>query len=132
MKLKNFITIFLIFVIPVFAFMILSSNDKTEAKKSDIGVRPQIIKFTSQMCLDCKKLNETMHKIYPKYSEKIALTEIQVQNNDKFTNDQIKKYNVTLVPTTVIIDKNGKHIKTIEGYIEEVDLEKIMKDLCNE
>lgn len=132
MKFKNFFTIFLIFAIPIFAFMILSTNDKTEAKKSDIGFRPQIIKFTSQMCLDCKKLNETMQKVYPKYAEKIALTEIQVQNNDKYTNDQIKKYGVSLVPTTVILDRNGNHIKTIEGYIEEQDLEKLMKDLCNE
>lgn len=132
MKFKNFITIFLIFVIPVFAFMILSANDESVAKKVETGSKPKIIKFASLMCLDCKKLNETMKKVYPKYSDKILLTEIQVQNNDKYTNEQIEKYNITLVPTTIFFDKNGKQIDKIEGYIEEQDLEKMMKDLCNE
>ena len=81
------------------------------------------------MCLDCKKLNENIQKVYPKYADKIVLTEIQVQNNDEYTNKQIDKYNISLVPTTVIIDRNGKQLDKIEGYIEEADLEKIMKDL---
>ncbi|MBR1754277.1 thioredoxin family protein [bacterium] len=132
MKFKNFITIFLIFVIPVFAFMVLNSGKNTVSQKAEAGSKPQIIKFTSQMCLDCKKLNETMHKVYPKYADDIILTEIQVQNNDEFTNEQIKKYNISLVPTVVILDKNGKKTHKIEGYIEEANLEKLMKDLCNE
>lgn len=132
MKFKNFITIFLIFAIPVFAFMVLSSNDESVAKKVEVASKPHIIKFTSQMCLDCKNLNQTMKKVYPKYSDSILLTEIQVQNNDKYTNEQIDKYDITLVPTTIFFDKNGKQIKKIEGYIEEQDLEKMMKDLCNE
>ena len=132
MKFKNFITIFLIFAIPVCAFFLLSSKNESMAQKIELGNKPHLIKFTSLMCLDCKNLNETMKKVYPKYSDKIALTEIQVQNNDEFTNSQIKKYNISLVPTTIVIDKNGKQVQKIEGYIEEQDLEKLMKDLCNE
>lgn len=132
MKFKNFIIVFLIFVVPIFAFMILSTQEQSMAQRLDNASKPQIIKFTSLMCLDCKKLNETMKNVYPKYSEKITLTEVQVQNNDTFTNEQIKKYNISLVPTIVLVDKNGKKLDKIEGYIEESDLEKIMRDLINE
>ena len=132
MNFKKFLTVFLVFFIPIFAFFILSSQDESVAKKVDYAQKPRIVKFTSTMCMDCKKLNETMQKVYPKYSEKIVLEEIQVQNNDKYTNEQIKKYNVSLVPTIVIVDRMGNRLNKIEGYIEERDLEKIMKDLCNE
>ena len=39
-----------------------------------------------------------------KYSNKIILVEIQVQNNDDYTKNQVEKYNVTLVPTLIFID----------------------------
>lgn len=129
MNFKNFFTIFLIFAIPILAFAVLSSRNETEAKRIETTSKPQIVKFSSLMCLDCKKLNENIQKVYPKYADKIVLTEIQVQNNDEYTNKQIDKYNISLVPTTVIIDRNGKQLDKIEGYIEEADLEKIMKDL---
>jgi thioredoxin-like negative regulator of GroEL len=132
MNFKKIFTVFLIFAIPIFAFMVLSSKNEGVAQKVSMNNKPQIIKFTSLMCLDCKKLNEVMQKVYPKYSDKILLTEIQVQNNDDYTNKQIEKYAVSLVPTTIILDKNGKNLNKIEGFIEEEELEKIMKDLCNE
>ena len=84
------------------------------------------------MCLDCKRLNEVMVKVYPKYSEDIILTEVQVQNNDKYTNDQIAKYNVSLVPTMILLDKKGNKIEKIEGFLPEKDLENKMKAMLNE
>ena len=132
MNLKSFFTVFLIFVLPLLAFMMLSTKSESLAQRSDNALKPQIIKFTSLMCLDCKKLNETMQKVYPKYKNDILLTEIQVQNNDEYTNEQIKKFNISLVPTVVILDKNKNIVKKIEGYIEEQDLEKLMKEMCNE
>ena len=132
MKFKNFFTVFLIFALPVVAFMMLSSREEGLAQRVQSTPKPQIIKFTSLMCLDCKKLNETMEKVYPKYRDRILLTEVQVQNNDTYTNEQIKKYNISLVPTTVVLDKNGKQVKKVEGYIEERALENLMKEMCNE
>ena len=73
-----------------------------------------------------------MKEIYPKYSDKIALVEIQVQNNDAYTKKQIDKYNVTLVPTLIILDAKGKKLNKFEGFVEKEKLEKIMKDLSHE
>ena len=73
-----------------------------------------------------------LKKIYPKYSDKILLTEIQVENNDDYTNEQIKKYGISLVPTTIFIDKDGNKVDKIEGDIEAQELEEMMKELINE
>lgn len=132
MNVKNFSIIALIFVVPLMAYMIMSRSETCCAKKVTNQNRPQIIKFTSAMCLDCKKLSTVMKEVYPKYSDKITLIEVQVQNNDDFTKKQIDKYNVTLVPTLIIIDSKGKKLNKFEGFVEKEKLDKIMKDLTNE
>ncbi len=129
MKFKNFSIITLIFVIPLVAYMILSKPDASMAKKAALTGKPQIIKFTSLMCLDCKKLDKVIKEIYPQYSNKITLVEVQVQNEDDFTKKQIEKYDVTLVPTLIVINSKGKKVLKHEGYMEKGDLDKLMKDL---
>lgn len=125
---KNFSIITLIFVVPLIAYMILSKPDVSLASKTTAG-KPQVIKFTSLMCLDCKKLSAVMKEVYPKYSNKIALVEIQVQNEDAYTKGQVEKYNVTLVPTLIFINSKGKKVSKIEGFVEKERLDKLMKEL---
>jgi len=129
MKFKNFSIITLIFVVPLVAYMILSKPDASLATKAPVANKPQIIKFTSAMCLDCKKLGTVMKEVYPKYSDKINLIEIQVQNDDEYTKKQIEKYDVTLVPTMIIINSKGKKLAKYEGFVEKDKLDKIMKEL---
>lgn len=131
MKFKNFSIITLIFVLPIIAYFILSKPDASLATKTENTNKPQIIKFTSLMCLDCKKLGVVIKEVYPKYSEKINLIEIQVQNDDEYTKKQVEKYNVTLVPTLIILNAKGKKLNKIEGFVEKEKLEKLMKDLSN-
>lgn len=126
---KNFSIIALIFVVPIVAYMILSRPDASFANKTVAGNKPQIIKFTSLMCLDCKKLGTVIKEVYPKYSDKITLVEIQVQNEDAYTKAQVEKYDVTLVPTLIFINSKGKKVNKTEGFINKERLEKLMKEL---
>ena len=126
---KNFTIISLIFIVPLLAYMILSKPDVSIASKSPNANNPQIMKFTSLMCLDCKKLDKTFKEIYPKYSEKITLIEIPVQTETAYTKTQVQKYNVTLVPTLVFITAKGKQLYKTEGNMTKVELEQKMKDL---
>lgn len=130
---KNFVIITLIFVVPIIAYMILSKSDASFAKKAaNTSNQPRIIKFTSLMCLDCKKLGQVIKEVYPKYSNKIALVEVQVQNEDNYTKQQVEKYNVTLVPTLIFLNSKGKIITKTEGFVEKDKLDKMMKDLTND
>ena len=127
---KNLIIIGLIFVIPLVAFWALNKSNSTTAKTTaDIANKPQVMKFTSTMCLDCQKMNKLYKEVFPKYEDKIVLTEIQVQDGQDFTNQQIKKHNVTLVPTMIFFDSDGKQVKRIEGAIEKEELEKYLQGL---
>lgn len=128
MRFKNFSIITLIFVVPIIAYMVLAGPNANAIKPTSSN-KAQVIKFTSLMCLDCKKLGNVMKEVYPKYSDKITLVEVQVQNNDDFTRKQVEKYNVTLVPTLVFINSKGKKVNKIEGFVEKDKLDKLMKEL---
>jgi len=130
---KNFSIITLIFVLPLIAYFALARPDVSmAAKKVSDANKPQIIKFTSLMCLDCKKLDKVFKEVYPKYSDKITLVEVPVQSETEYTKAQIEKYNVTLVPTMVFLNAKGqKQLKT-EGFVEKAQLQKYMKDLTHE
>lgn len=135
---KNIVIIALVFIIPLLAFWILSSTNPSTAK-ADIEVpaaeevvvsgKPQVLKFTSTMCLDCQTMNKLFKEVFPKYSNDIVLTEISVQDGKEFTNEQIKKYNITLVPTMIFLDSNNKEVRRVEGAIEKEILEEYLEGL---
>ena len=125
---KNAIIITLIFAIPLFAYMLLTASNKSTAQTAQTG-KPQVIKFTSAMCLDCQTMNNIFKEIFPKYEGKIVLTEIQVQDKNSFNDEQIKKYNVTLVPTIILLNSTGQQVKRIEGAVSEEEMDNCLKGL---
>lgn len=125
---RNIIIISLIFAIPLMLYMALTASNSTTAKTSEIG-KPQVVKFTSAMCLDCQTMNKVFKEIFPKYNGKIILTEIQVQDKNSFSEEQIKKYNVTLVPTIVLLNSDGRQVKRIEGAIPKEQMDKYLQEL---
>ena len=125
---KNAIIITLIFAIPLFAYMFLTASNSSTAQTAQTG-KPQVIKFTSAMCLDCQTMNNIFKEIFPKYEGKIVLTEIQVQDKNSFNDDQIKKYNVTLVPTIILLNSVGQQVKRFEGAVSKEEMDNCIKGL---
>ena len=125
---KNVIIISLIFAIPLMAYMALTASNSTTAQTTQAG-KPEVIKFTSAMCLDCQTMNKIFKEIFPKYENKIVLTEIQVQDKNSFNEEQIKKYNVTLVPTLVLLYSKGQQVKRIEGAVTKEQMDSYLQGL---
>ncbi len=125
---KNIIIVALIFAIPLMLYMALTASNSTTAQTTEVG-KPQVMKFTSTMCLDCQTMNKVFKEIFPKYQGKIILTEIQVQDRNAFSDEQIKKYNVTLVPTIILLNSNGQQVRRIEGAIPQNQMDKYLQEL---
>lgn len=125
---KNLVIISLIFALPLLAYWALTASNTTTAKTTETG-KPQVIKFTSAMCLDCQTMNKVFKEIFPKYEGKIILTEIQVQDQNSFNQEQIKKYNVTLVPTIILLNSKGQQVKRLEGEVPKNTMDNYLKGL---
>lgn len=128
MNKKSIITILAILIIPILAFFGLTFNTKTATTAHAEG-KPQIIKFSSTMCLECKEVEKVFKELLPKYQDKITYTEIIVDKRDDMNNNMIKKYNVQLVPTIIMLNSDGSQYKRIESALPKEQMEKYIKGL---
>lgn len=127
MSKKTIIIILAILILPVLAFWVLSSG-KNATVLADTHL-PQIIKFSSSMCLECKEVEKIFNEIMPKYKDRISYTSIIVDSRKDMNNKLIKKYNITLVPTVVMLDSNGNECKRIQGAAAKEEYEEIIEGL---
>lgn len=126
---KNLIIISLIFVLPLIAYAVLSGTKVESATQEHVNGMPQIIKFSSKLCSDCKKMRGVFEDIMPQYFGKVEVVEYDIEKNDKNVINAIEKYDIDLVPTVVYIDKNGKIVRKTEGYIDKHKFETYVKEL---
>lgn len=128
---KNLIIISLIFALPLIAYAVLSGTKVESATQEHVSGKPQIIKFSSKLCSDCKKMKGVFETVMPQYSGTVEVIEYDIEKNDKNINNAIDTYNVNLVPTVVYIDKKGKVVRKTEGYIDKHKFEAYVKEILN-
>ena len=128
---KNIIIILLILFVPVCAYYALTRN-KDIVPETVASYGDEIIKFASPMCYECQELEKAFEEVFPAYNKSITLSKIDVTKRNNSTQALIKKYNVTLVPTTVFKNQDGRITRRIEGNIQPSALENYMKELINE
>ena len=128
---KNIIWISLIFIVPLVAYYgLVRESVATQSANAVVG--DEIIKFASPMCYECSQLEQVVEKVFPKYENRVVLSKIDVTKKDKNTRELIRKYNVTLVPTTVFKNQNGKITRRIEGNMQPEVFESYTEELINE
>ncbi len=128
---KNILIILAILILPICFYYYLDKTQSVLANKVN-STRPKIIKFSSDMCSECQKMEKTVNQVYPKYSGKIELINIPVQKQTKYNLELIKQYKVTLVPTIIFKKSSGQTMAKIEGAMSNNEFEQYLKRLLNE
>lgn len=128
---KNVLIILAILILPICFYYYLDKTQSVSANKVN-STQPKIIKFSSDMCSECQKMEKTVNQVYPKYSGKIELINIPVQKQTKYNLELIKQYKVTLVPTIIFKKSNGQTMAKIEGAMSNNEFEQYLKRLLNE
>lgn len=129
MSKKSWIVVLAILIIPVVVFWGLTFNKDTSPVAEAVTGKPQIIKFSSSMCLECKEVEKAFKELLPKYNDEIVYTEIMVDSRNDMKNKLIKKYNVQLVPTVVMLNSDGTQNVRIEGAKTAAEFEECIKGL---
>lgn len=124
---KTIISILAILFIPLIVFFCLTFNKDTAV--ANANNMPQIIKFSSSMCLECKQVESIFKEILPKYKDKIAYTSVMVDSRKDMANSLIKKYKIQLVPTVVMLNSDGSKAQVIEGAVSKEEYENCIKEL---
>ena len=129
---KNIITILLILILPIIAYIIMEKNSKNSIATAQVNNLPTVMVFSSTMCLDCQKLKLVINELENTYSGKVNFIKYNALDNNKKVKNYIKEYSITLAPTTIIFDEDNNKIEKIEGYIEKEELAKKIEDAINE
>lgn len=127
---KNRLIILLVFVLPLIIYGVLSTFLPEKVSNFAVAANtPTVIKFSAPLCMDCQKLDKTLDVVMPKYQGKVNLQKIDATSQVSNVQELVKKYNITVVPTTIFIDANGNFEKKVEGYIPQNELENQIKAL---
>ncbi len=129
---KNLIIGLLVLVVPVVAYLALKNNKDMQASiAAQAADKPSVIKFSSPLCTDCKKIKGELEPLKPVYQDEVVFIEIDATSNDKKTQQKIEEYGVTVVPTIIFVDDANKKVRKIEGFKPKAQLEEYIKELIH-
>lgn len=128
---KNIITILLILILPVMAYFIIEKRTSLSIANAKENNLPTVMTFSSTMCLDCQKLKVVLKEVEEIYRGKVNFINYNALDKDRKIKEYIKKYNIVLAPTTIILDENGKDVDRIEGYVPKEELINEIEEALN-
>ena len=79
----------------------------------------KLLKFYAEWCQPCKMLSKVMEGV----DLGVPVENIDIDNNMEIA----KQYSVRGVPMLVLVEDDGKVIRTKSGYMNEADLVKFVK-----
>ena len=124
----SLLSIVIILVLPIALYAFFKAPGANLALEAATG-KPLVLEFSSPMCSECLKLKKVLDVVEPKYEERISFQKINATLPNPDVTEKIQKYSVTLVPTTVFIDTEGKIIAKKEGYMNEKTLVSHLEEL---
>jgi len=134
---KNWIIVALIFTIPLCLYGILDANAQSDKMCKLINGQEQIskakiIKFSSPMCSECVETAKEVKRALENHANDVILEEVNVLESGKAAKQSkalIKKYDVSLVPTLVFVDKEGKIVKKQEGLMKSDEIVELIEEI---
>ena len=88
------------------------------ADTSPIVPKPGMVTMVdlgAHTCIPCKMMAPILEKLTKTYNDKAAIVFIDVWEEP----DLAKKYKVSLIPTQIFFDKDGKEILRHQGFMSE-------------
>lgn len=81
-------------------------------------VLPRLVDLGSTTCIPCKKLAPILEELKKEYKGKVSVEFIDI-TKDAAAADQ---YKITVIPTQIFIDKDGKEVFRHEGFYPKADI----------
>jgi thioredoxin 1 len=88
--------------------------------------KPVLIDFSAKWCGPCKRQTPILEKLKEQMGDAIELRVIDVDENI----EEAVKYGIRVVPT-LVVEKDGQIIRTIEGVTYAEELEAILSPLVD-
>ena len=88
--------------------------------------KPVVLDFFAEWCGPCKRQGPYLEELKKNMGEKIEIQKIDVDEHMDLAN----KYGIRVVPT-LVIEKDGKVVRTLEGVTSADSLESMLMPLVD-
>jgi thioredoxin 1 len=142
MKLRSKLFIVTAFVLPLLAFILLSTDCRYATAQTHSGrtsetmtagkataksdtVLVTFVEIGSVNCIPCKAMQPIMKAVEEEFKG-----QVKIVFHDVWTSKgkvDAEKYNIRVIPTQVFLDKDGKEYFRHEGYYPKAEVVKIIK-----
>jgi thioredoxin 1 len=92
-------------------------TSSTEKKTQRTGL-PKMIDLGTTTCTPCKMMIPVMEELESNYSDQMIVEFINTAENP----DKASEYGISVIPTQIFFDKNGKELTRHTGYISKEDI----------
>lgn len=130
MKNMTFTTRMVSFVLlSVFAGLMLNLSACNLNKNSQLiqeealGI-PRMIDLGSTMCIPCKEMEPILEELQIEYKDRLLIEFIDVTKNQ----DKSRKYGVSVIPTQIFFDEEGKEFFRHIGFFSKEEILKTFTD----
>ena len=87
--------------------------------------KPMLVDLGASTCMPCKEMVPVLDEVKKMYDGKAVVNVIDVNNNPQEAN----KYGISVIPTQIFLDKDGKEVFRHEGFFSTEEIVKVFKDM---
>lgn len=98
-------------------------EEKEEPLKNNAKIT--FVELGSVNCIPCKKMQPIMDSIEGRYGDQVEVIFYDVWKADQ--KKYAKEYGISLIPTQVFLDQNGKEFHRHQGFYPEAEIDKILQ-----
>jgi len=91
------------------------------------GPKPKVtfVELGSDRCIPCKEMQPILKSVEKKYGYQLKVIFYDVWKSEQ--QDYAAKYKISLIPTQVFLDENGKEFFRHEGFFPEKEIDKLLQ-----
>lgn len=103
----------------------IAQEQKEETKPLKNNAKITFVELGSVNCIPCKKMQPVMKSIEEKYGDQIEVIFYDVWEPDQ--KKYAKQYKISLIPTQVFLDADGKEFHRHQGFYPEEAIDEILQ-----
>ncbi len=105
---------------------LFQANTYSQGAKNVQPAKPMVtfVELGSVSCIPCRKMQPIMKSVEQKYGAQLKVVFYDVWKSDQ--KHYAKQYGISIIPTQVFLDANGKEFFRHEGYYPEKEIDKLL------
>lgn len=125
-----FVVLILVMIVGIY---IIKNDDVIANEKSKVAQQqtktasteklPRLVDLGAGTCIPCQQMAPILEELKAEYAGRVIVDVIDVNENQQ----EAYNFNISVIPTQILLDANGKEVSRHEGFIPKEDLIKLFE-----